>query len=1089
MDQKRSDAVAKALEEISSDLAGVFRHAVELIPQIENPGIVSMVAHAGRELSTRVVGYLADDTRSVTEEEYARLERDREKFRLSICEALGLAVDHPIVAEWSRLHKVLVSNAHVPATGQRRDPELVATAFEDLSEFLYARLANYFEARAELLGLLNESTPSEEIVQRAGQLLSRPALRRFFFERLSQPGWLGPLVEEGLLSRPSPWDGSPGVAGRNSWPEGGFLVRMAKGGADVERIGQALQSIPASTENPLAWPQAAEAAIHLPLEVVRLLVPRFLAALDGPFPFIFPSTLSKLAVRFALAGESKAAFRIAGKLLSVRPATDPATLPDDEVWIGQGVSFRYFDHYEAEDVLAALIPALIQLDPEKAIGLLVRVTTAAAFAAGTGATEQIDGSGTWEADPKDGSPAHSANEQLVRTTLTHAVSLARQGPEQTRAVLEHLGRRDVVVIRQIFLRVLAEVGSWGQPELDGAINDTELDSYVYEDAYGDFLRAQFNNTSDVVREEHIRRVLRSHSREDAIETLKFLGTSDPTESDVDEWLAAVQVRLIERLGDPTPPELVTALERQRSVIHDAQTLRQEARPEKTPSVGEDLAHIDARELPDALAALAGAGVDDLEERDVASVIRERVGMEEDLRTIILSETGKTGLPLRWILAVLLGLEEARARGCPLGWPAVLGFGRETLLDREGVLAPDAVTLEKCKISLLGLFADAADANALPEGTYGDVLDLLLASASWFDEDLVGDQENMRSPEFFARGTVVGQGVRAAIALGLFLIRRRAEGVSETPDSALIISVLESAMETSGSAGLAARVMVARYLPWLLLIDRGWVESVAPALFPDGFIPGGEDHAWRTYLRMPVYESAYEVLRSAYAEAVTQLGAVVDPADGDRDTPAGDLAGHIVWLYLRGVLRLGEDGLIEGIFQGVTSSVLGRIYWGIYRSLTDLEGDAHPAIIPNLITLWEWRVSEVRASSDDVRAVDEAVGLGWLFQVELLDPAVALPLLRDTLERSRGDLVYPAWERLALIQSHDLEASMRIAELLVGAILQRDHPRIDEKLVPAVLKALLSGDATRERAVQLVHDLGEAGFDSLDQLFKEPDQDT
>ena len=1095
-DARRIERIAQGLGRISPSLEGLLRRGLELLGAIDQPGNAILVAHVGREIVLGVIAELGDEAIALTPEEAADLTVKKEDYRRNIASALRLRIDHPLVKEWFDLYKTLVGHAHFPRRNEARSPDAAATTFRMLLEYLYAQLALYFDAQEELLDLLNRPTPSPEDLQRLRPLLARPALRRFFFGQLNHAGWLGPLTDGGLLSRPLSQQGDLDTVrwSNYAWPEGGYLVRMTKSGADPETVLRALEHIPLETTNPMVWGSAAEAALHLPPALAARLVGRLTGALNGPIPFLFPDALLRLAVRLADSGERRAAFRLGDALLSVRPRQDPTSLAEDETWYRQEAVFRYFRSHELEGIFNRLIPALAELDALKALKLLTRIAGLAARAAGASEAGSQDESTHWEVDPKEGEQAFSMKEGLGPSITRLALQVAGKSEDDAREVLRLLDQ-DVVVLRRIGLFVLAEQGPVDQARLDRVVADEGLFAdYKYREEYRRLLQRQFRNASAEARAIHIQRIREELPRENFVEHLRFFGNANPTEEDVGGAIARREVELIERLGEPVPEELRDVLtsnrtfleglrERQRKVQQEPvqKTTSQQPFQRASPEELVELLHAWTRPptaLEEAVQAITG-------------VLEERV-REYPHTHGILASVRWTELPPSWVSAVLRGFATALEHREELPWEAVLDLADWLVVAQPSDFGDEKEIetglLEETKVTILKLIADAAKSNRLPNEDVSRALGVVHAAQDSFAENpsrrTGRSDEPTAYPEGFAADYLTGQGVRAAVELALLSIRRRAAGVDGMPSPEAALPILDAALHSGGKPAVAARIMVAKRLPWILLLNPEWVRTTTPSLFPDGFVPGKEDPAWRAYVRNSVYDSALMALRPVYSAAVRQIAEGSFHDGKARETATERLASHIIWAYIRGGVSVGEDGrFLETIFETVPVDALGHVYWSIFREFTDAGEKAASTLVERVIALWDWRLGELARRPMDERDREEATSLGWLFQLRQLPPERALELLRRTLAVSAGTGTHP-WNRLAEIATADPAAALECAERLIHATIASDYPHLNDDEVSAVLRAALAVQTTREQAVRLIHELGEAGFEQFRSLLDE-----
>jgi hypothetical protein len=147
----RERATAEELARLDTDLARLYRFGHELVARANEPGIVYVLAHIGRELSRGVV-------RRLVGEEFQIFDRDsddvpeNERNRLMIGAMLQLAPNHASVTSWFRLNRTFAETCHYRSPGS--SGEEVRAAFLQFSELIYGRVAPYFATYAELDQLL-----------------------------------------------------------------------------------------------------------------------------------------------------------------------------------------------------------------------------------------------------------------------------------------------------------------------------------------------------------------------------------------------------------------------------------------------------------------------------------------------------------------------------------------------------------------------------------------------------------------------------------------------------------------------------------------------------------------------------------------------------------------------------------------------------------------------------------------------------------------------------------------------------------------------------------------------------------------------
>src|SRR3954468_14705844 len=104
---------------------------------------------------------------------------------------------------------------------------------------------------------------------------SSEASHAYFFDHLTSPSWILPLLKVGRFKQPPPILREENAVAFPSWPESRYLVRMAKVGAAPDDVLVAALSIPV-TANVRVHEDLAEIATALPVDMAAKFVPEAL---------------------------------------------------------------------------------------------------------------------------------------------------------------------------------------------------------------------------------------------------------------------------------------------------------------------------------------------------------------------------------------------------------------------------------------------------------------------------------------------------------------------------------------------------------------------------------------------------------------------------------------------------------------------------------------------------------------------------------------------------------------------------------------------------------------------------------------------
>lgn len=615
---ERQRRIADELARYEPHWAGLFEAGLALVPVVSRPGNVYLLAHAGRELSRAVIHRLADTSsgRAVTRHATAATARPdreepgsaddalnggaeatgerREVFRNVIAAALELDPGHPAVDGWFRVHDRLVRRAHLsPIAGASADDANdVATAFLDLTDRVYARLAPYFDVQRELDGLLAIEHPTEADVTRVRGLVERPAQRTYFFHRLAHPAWFAKLRDAGLL-------GAPGVPysemadGRRlwrQWPEGDFIVRMA---AELpEEVSAFARAVLPTATNPLLWRALLDAIGVLPAAHSRDLVPELRRALSaGRIPYL-GDLLIRIAVKLARDGEPAQAIKLARDLLQVERDASASS------YIRGRVRFARIGYHEAWLAQHDLFPALDSADRAAllrwatyALRDAVRLARTASAPVRTEHSGAVPSGGTsggnHTAATADGSsgehPAGGVDEPfdasynllygrdlletdeeeaepiaiLARLVARTATAQAGEGDDGVRSALAALGRHPEPVFRRIELLVLGRAGPPHAEQIGATLDRIREDLALrvsWRREVATFLRGAWGHAPADARARFASAV-REPDRAVARENLRSFHGTEPSDADVDELVRGHQRSVLELFGGRVPAEL------------------------------------------------------------------------------------------------------------------------------------------------------------------------------------------------------------------------------------------------------------------------------------------------------------------------------------------------------------------------------------------------------------------------------------------------------------------------------------------------------------------------------------------------------
>lgn len=227
----KQNSIYSGLSNIGEEIASFYFDGVRILNS-ENLFTKSyLLAHIGREIEGEIRGILAPRKDSkickvcnqVIPEEGGHID--------SICRALNLTSNHPLVKKWYKLefHKF----AH--RSGGYKEPrneEIVLQKWKDFEDILGLLVGNYYNLIIRVLDvILEHEKPSRKVLLEISNLLKKDAYKNYFFNNLKSKFWLKKLRDYGYFSphnNPTPYE----LSGREGyktpyWPELKYLEKIA----------------------------------------------------------------------------------------------------------------------------------------------------------------------------------------------------------------------------------------------------------------------------------------------------------------------------------------------------------------------------------------------------------------------------------------------------------------------------------------------------------------------------------------------------------------------------------------------------------------------------------------------------------------------------------------------------------------------------------------------------------------------------------------------------------------------------------------------------------------------------------------------
>lgn len=1125
----REEATRKELYRREPALADLYVAGMALSRLSETGSTGYLLAHVGRELSKGVLIAITGGSIQGPPPDSAD---DKERNRGSIAAALELEPQHGLVTEWFQLVGVFARSCHYRPGGV--DTVAVKTAFVRFGEVIYGLLAPYFDTQDELERLSRIEAPSEsDATAAAGQLVRRQQ-RQFFFDRLRSPAWLRPLADRRLFDAPPERLVHPdGSWQMRPWPEGRYLARVAPNEPRV--VTDLLCRVPQTVANPAVWITMIEAALVLPLEDAGLVAMHVAKAMKSVPPVAWPHEAIKLIVHLANGGEREPALRLADELLSVRRADSAGDSASTDTGL------LYLDDYSLQILLKDAVPALVQLEAPLTLRILLRKLNGLVRAVAP-AESSPGASRRWCPSLANAGRSTDARHMLAVCVAKHAASLAAGSADAAAMAWKSVTRYKGEIFERIRLWVLAAAGGLLQGQLDEAIGS----SLLLDPPYGareaaHLLRERFADASGEARRLFAYAISRGPSPEEASSAASWMAQmeDDPTHSQarrrpearhIREAVEAWQKRRLRWFHDRIPSEL-EGLAKELGVPAEIPSPRQQDLDEvefhsssggwvgrTSPRSAEDLCALTLEELCAFLVAwkpttsrYEGPSYGGLHEALAAYATQNPGAALEAARTII----GRDGRP-GYVTALLVGIGKRNLENSAPSWRGIIAVAAQTLdlceaLDVEALVhatgyddsAPPehASTWHQLLRALIAVLEQGCRSNLLDRdlapNLWGIVSRLVASDLVWTDTFTMDPGHALNAAITAGLNTASGEATHLLIETALWEYRAIVRERGLDPPSTQSVAEIESNagpllaaiwLRTAESSN-GARAVVGALLPQVRLVAPSWFAGQGPAMFDRGSATPLDDPAFGAFLsRGTFFESTFDAVRRTYVEAAHAVQKDA-PADEDRLGAAGEgLVRHVLIGTLRGQVTLADDDkLLQLVFANARPKDVAHGYWEIYRGWSDTTDVVPAEFVQRLITLWEWRIGDLEGSPDQQ---EEAEGLLWLLMVPQIPASDAIRLGEASLRLVTGQssIRWSIWERVAALANHDPNGTFAIVEILVDQELRHGYGLMPLDRVGPSFRTILAHASSdvRERAVRLVHRLGEAGHPEFRSLLDEVD---
>lgn len=1070
--------ISRMLEARYGDVAaGAFRGGIEVLGHT-NDDKMHQSAHSLREVLSKI---LIHERNNNAKKIPKKKDGDNgtgygQSLSLAMSSGLGQSPDDTLFKEMGGIKNTLVKIAHHSSQRTPHEYEELVTKYIDVLENF---LKLHFDAVGDVQHMMNVANPTGEDFEKLKPLLSKnPSIYDYFF-RNAGSNWLGRLDAEHYIPPTPASDTPPARLASACRAQSEYLARHAASDPDlVARLFASILGLELGTHYPPVQLLAVRAALAMP-PACACRIARKLRPCRGRRPFLHSIAVdetAELAVRLAESGHIDDGICLAKALLSVRHrAWFAAGLLDDIVYVNGRAEPDISDYFFSR-ALKAAAPPLFRAAPIHATnllaGLLARTIRLEKMARPEGRHDE-DLSIYWRPALEDHpqNPTHDFRSDLAGALARLLVETGKRSIPDLRGALQDLAAKGYPVFRRIELHVYRHFPGEFGGEIAAAVGDC-FGLLPLHHEYYHLLSSCFATLPAPARRQYFDRVLGGPSAlyMERARELERAGGGPTAEEAARRWKVRRLAPVREHLSREEK-ELVGGLALEEGPAHSDFVAYRE-----TVKVGVEDARLEKGMPPDGvIAALQSYRAEEGSIRGGGGTPYAFQGCCESKPreySARAAEVARLHPHLR--AAFLRAMRTALDKDADVHWDGVLdvceaavepgGDGRAGRGDNAQVVDDVASVLR----SALG--KDRVD-SLHKERVWGLLVGM--AAVGPDGDEAEWDAGAARQGNGGRAAPLVSPGATVFLAVGEYVMwsSRRSAGKSGLGQEVRLL--IESYLDNDALHTPSKHAAIGHLLPLLYYYDREWIRGRLPRLFADR--AGAPAHAaWAGYLDgNPDYASFGDMIRM-YRAAVASPRR--PPAGGDRDfmTYSEQLVSHVTQGHLLGM------GDAEGIFDAMVNR-------------SNKNAKSHCAWIIYLILKAHGESPCESFSLDAFRKIWKGNRLGrheflaaWVDHSPL-GPDETLGLLHGTLKSGGGngdDRAAP----MMLVKTLQRFAGTH-PDLVLGCLedmanneAMHDEIRFGMGELPGMLGAIVKGCSERERAVALIHRLGEMGCDECGKIL-------
>jgi len=935
---------------------------------------------------------------------------------------------------------------------------------------------------AELDKLLEKDNPTSKDAEKLyKEIPDVYFIRKYFFERCSNPKWLARLKDTSVFrSPPELLQNEDGSITFPFWAESGYLVRMAK--IAPQAVADIILIIP-DTQNVYVIDGLVKATLNLPIDIAMSLIDKAAKWMVNEYLFYpLDKHLAELVLYYTLAGKAEEAFGLAKKMLVILP--DPRWQKSKEnaerYWDGPHPKTRV-EISRYKEITEKIIPELAKSTGVPVFRWLCEMLDMAlrySQAKDEEPENNNDYSFFWR--PEIEKPMQYEMYEL-RNILIDLILKTGTQLDATIGIdvlVKISSEKPWMLFKRIALHLLS-LCPGSAPELtDKYLSDKALfASGECWDEYGPLLEKGFGFLPQDKQAMILKWV------EDGPDFDKRY--RKPGKDEAEQVRRHWQRDCLARFGQALPAAwqpYYTKLVQEYGVAEKKRNtgVVVEGGWESSPKTLDELAALPIEKLVEFLNAWKpSAEVRDVSAEGLAQMLSSLVQARPELYSVEARQFTRLTSPYtsNYLFWILFGFKEViRNTNTKLEWASMLELGQWMRQSRE-IKEENADDRGQARGEI---------ADCLVEGMRKNLIPLKLRKSVWTvleplteDSDPTSEYENTHDMEPYSRSinSTRGKAMHAVMNYMWWIYRNKIQ--SQTDDfeedkreemMPEIEKILDKHLDHTQDSSLAIHSVYGRWFPWLAKVKPEWSAKARTRIFP-------EDErereywavAWKAYILLcQPYDNVFEILKTEYARAVNEIEDVAEEKDKR-------LAWHLMLFYIRGKLELESDIFINfwkrapDELRGTAMQMIGFDILGSTENLSAME-------MQRIKKMWEKRCKMLFLSTSPEIFLNEMSAFGHWFGSGKCDSQWAIDQLLFVLEKTKHiEAIPPIMEQLkTMVETYPTEVVKILVALAENEI---NFIAFHQDEIMAILESVFSKNhqASKKRAEEFCNYLLSKGF--------------